>query len=117
MKYPKLFKGQKAITQIRLDELEQDGFIVPKKSLHDGVNRSAEISNPTAGNVVGYTYLAEKYKRDEITQNVARDLLSIEAARNGGPRMSHVTCLVKKAFAEDKRGLLWKIEEWAQKQK
>lgn len=112
MQYPKLFENQPKITTDLLTELEKRGLIISAKSLHKGNRRTAEVSNPTAGEVIGYSLLATKLKDDEISQDDARILLAIEAIREKGPRETHVTRLVSKAFATEKKKVIKKINYW-----
>lgn len=117
MKYPILFENQPEITPELLERLESRGLIVPAKSTHKGERRTAEVSNPTAGEVIGYSLLAKRLKEGAIDQTDARVLLIIEATREKGPRETHISRLVTNAFISDKTKLLDKVEKWAKKAK
>jgi hypothetical protein len=116
-KYPILFDHQKAITPARVMELQSLGLVVPDKTMHTGDRRSASVTNRTAGEVVGYSILADKLKHGEIDQATARDLLSIEAARKGGPRDTHLARLLANAYVSEKTQILEKVSQWGEKQK
>ena len=117
MTYPALFENQPEITPELLTDLEDRGLIVPEKSLHKGERRTAQISNPTAGEVVGYSLLSKKFKDGAITQEDARVLLVIETTRKGGPRETHVSRLITNAFVSDKTQVLVEVQKWAKKAK
>lgn len=113
MKYPKLFDKQPQINKPFLAELEKRGLIVSAKSTHKSERRVAEVTNPTAGEVIGYSLLAKKFRDGEISQFDARMLLVIESARAKGPRDTHVSRLASNAFTTDKEQVLSKVESWA----
>jgi hypothetical protein len=118
MEYPELFDNQPEITPNLLADLEDRGLIVPEKSLHKSDRRTAEVSNPTAGEVIGYSLLAKKFKAGEITQDDARALLVIETTRDKGPRETHISRLMANVFVTDKTRITVKVQEWqAKKQK
>lgn len=117
MDYPKIFDKQPKITKALLSDLEKRGLIVAAKSLHKSERRTAEVTNPTAGEVVGYSLLAKKLRDGEISQGDARLLLVIEATREKGPRETHVTRLASNAFTTEKEKVLEQVEAWAKKQK
>lgn len=113
MKYPKLFDKQPQINKPLLADLEKRGLIVSAKSTHKSERRVAEVTNPTAGEVIGYSLLAKKFRDGEISQLDARILLVIEATRAKGPRETHIARLVSNAFTADKGKALSKVESWA----
>jgi len=113
MDYPKLFDDQPEINEGLLADLEARGLIVPEKSLHKSDRRTAEVSNPTAGEVIGYSLLACKFKAGEITQEDARVLLVIEATRAKGPRETHVSRLLANAFVSDRTKIMVEVQKWA----
>lgn len=117
MDYPKIFDKQPKITKALLTDLEKRGLIVPATSLHKSERRTAQVSNPTAGEVIGYSLLAKKFRDGEISQEDARILLVIESTREKGPRSTHVTRLVSNAFTTDKERVLVQVEAWAKNQK
>ena len=114
MKYPKLFKKQKMpdITEKVFDNLVKQGLVVAETTTHESEKRVAEVSNPTAGQVVGYGLLAEKLKQGYVTQTEARQLLCIEAARPNGARETHIARLINIAFMQDKNEILEAIENY-----
>lgn len=115
--YPKIFDKQPKITKALLSGLEKRGLIVKPKSLHKSERRTAEVTNPTAGEVVGYSLLAEKFRDGKISQEDARILLVLESTREKGPRDTHVTRLVSNAFTTDKESVIKKVEAWAKNRK
>ena len=117
MEYPQLFDNQPEITPDLLADLEGRGLIVPEKSLHKSERRTAEVSNPTAGEVIGYSLLAKKFKAGEITQDDARVLLAIEASRDKGPRETHVSRLMANVYGEEKTRVTLKVAEWSKNRK
>jgi hypothetical protein len=117
LKYPILFDHQKEITSARVEKLKALGLVVPDNTLHGGDRRTTNVKNPTAGEVVGYSILARKFKDGEITQELARDLLSIEAARKGGPRETHTARLLANSYGTEKINIVKKVLQWGQKQK
>lgn len=126
MKYPRLFDGQPQTTKAVLADLKRKGLAVPDTTTHKvnpgdtgcpGGRQTSTISNPTAGDVVGYSLLAKKLKDGEVSQVDARHLLAIEATREKGPRATHVSRLISNAFSKDKKRVLKAIEIWAKKQK
>lgn len=117
MDYPNIFDKQPKITKALLLDLEKRGLIVAPKSLHKSERRTAEVTNPTAGEVIGYSLLAIKFKNGAISQEDARALLVIESTRAKGPRETHVTRLISNAFTTDKAEVLEQVGSWAKKQK
>lgn len=117
MNYPKIFDKQPKITKTLLIDLEKRGLIVPAKSLHKSERRTAEVTNPTAGEVIGYSLLAKKFKEGAISQEDARALLVIETVRAKGPRETHIFRLINTAFSTDKTEILRRVTSWAKKQK
>lgn len=115
MKYPKIFDNQPEITPEMLTDLQDRGLLVPEKSTHKGERRTTEVTNPTAGEVVGYSLLAEKLKNGEISQDDARILLVLETAREKGPRDTHTARLISKAFNVEKEKVLKRVNEGAKK--
>jgi len=113
MDYPKIFDKQPKITKALLADLEKRGLLVAPKSLHKSERRTAEVTNSTAGEVIGYSLLAKKFRDGEISQEDARILLVIESTREKGPRETHVARLASNAFTTDKESVLEKVEEWA----
>jgi len=116
-KYPKLFKDQPLITPKVLAYLERCGFIVPATTLHTGKRRTTEVTNPSAGEVVGYAKLADKLAYGEISQASCRLLLAVEATRKGGPRVTHTARLLVNSFVDDKTTVIGKVESWAKNHK
>lgn len=112
MPYPKLFENQPKITEKLLAVLEKRGLIVSDKSLHQGERRTTVVSNPTAGEIIGYSLLAKKLKAGEVSQDDARVLLAIEACREKGPRETHIGRLIPKAFEMEKENVINKINSW-----
>lgn len=117
MQYPKLFDGQPEITPGLLADLESRGLIVPEKTLHKSERRTAQVSNPTAGEVIGYSLLAKRFKDGAVSQGDARVLLVLETARDKGPRETHVSRLLANAYVSDKSNVLEKVQAWQQKNK
>lgn len=117
MKYPELFENQPKITAKVLADFEKRGLVVPEKTIHEGERRTTAVTNPTAGEVVGYSLLAAKLRDNEISQEDARALLVIETVRENGPRDTHVSRLLTNAFAYDKMQVQSKILEWVGNQK
>lgn len=113
MKYPKLFEDQPEITKEILSGLEKRGLLVAAKSLHKSEQRTAEVTNRTAGDVIGYSLLSKKFKERAITQADARILLVIESTRAKGPRDTHTARLILNAFVADKSEVLKRVESWA----
>ena len=116
MQYPKLFSSQPEITPELLENLEKKGFIVPATSINDNKLRVAEVTNPTAGDVVGYVSLSVTM-RNGLSQTDAQALVVIEATRKGGPRESHINRLISFIFNSGKKKVKKKVEEWAKNQK
>lgn len=117
MNYPVLFDDQPEITPELLADLQARGLIVPEKSLHQSDRRTAEVSNPTAGEVIGYSLLARKFKAGEITQEDARVLLVIEATRAKGARETHISRLLANAYVQDKARIMIEVQKWAKNHK
>lgn len=117
MKYPKLFENQPTIDAKLLKDLEDRGLLVSEKSIHSGERRTATVTNPTAGEVVGYSLFANKLKDGEISQGDARILLAIEATREKGPRETHVSRLITNAFAQDRMKIQSEVMLWAKNHK
>ena len=117
--YPTLFDKQPKITAKLIKGLQDRKLLVPEKSLHKSERRTAQVTNPTAGEVIGYSLLAEKLKGGEISQDDARILLVLETVRVKGPRETHVARLVSKAFNGEKGRVLKSVEVsarvWAKK--
>lgn len=112
MKYPKVFNlTEKEVTK-NLPELVARGLVVSEKSTHTSDRRTAQITNPTAGEVVGYSLLASKFKNKEISQKDARILLAIESNRAGGPRSTHVPRLISRAYADDRAAIESVVYGW-----
>ncbi len=111
--YPKLFAEQPAITRKVIANLQRRGLLTAPVSLHDSERRVALVSNPTSGDVVGYVQLSNKLKERAISQDDARALLSIEAAREKGPRKTHIQRLMPRVFVEEKAEALRKVQEHA----
>lgn len=121
-KYPIIFDKQPKITKGLLADLEKRGLIVPEKSRHtvnpgdpkaQGGRQTEFVSNPTAGDVVGYSILAKKFRDGDISQEDARVLLVIESTREKGPRETHISRLLANVFASNKQKVLAKVEAWA----
>lgn len=111
----KLFKHQPELTEKHIENLTKRGLLVPEKSPRKRPNCKDEITNPTAGEVVGYFNLNKVLKAGKVSQDDARRLLAIETVRtNGRPRQSHINRLIIVAFSKDKSVVLDKIEKYRQ---
>ncbi len=117
MNYPQLFDDQEEITPELLAGLERHGLIVPEKSPQSGERRHMSVRNPTAGDVIGYSLLADKLKGGSISPKTAQTLLVLETARAKGPRDTHTARLITLAFATDKAEVQTRIDAWAKNPK
>lgn len=116
-RYPKLFKNQPQIDDAVLLRLERRGFLVPAKSTHVSEGQTKEVSNHTAGEVVGYVTLSDALMEERVSQSDSRLLLAIEASRKGGPRLTHVSRLIISSFITDKLQVIEKVNQWAENHK
>lgn len=114
--YPKIFDKQPEITPELLKDFETRGLLVPAKTTHKSDRRVAQVTNPTGGEVVGYSLLAKKLRDGEVSPDDARALLVIEATREKGPRDTHIPRLITRAFTADKEHALEQVDSWAKNQ-
>ena len=120
----KLFKNQPPLTDAHIKRLINAGLLVAHKSPRKRPNCDDEITNITAGEVVGNLGLSNKIRDGKITQDDARRLLAIESVRETGPprHKSHISRLLLLAYAGDKEGVEKEIKRitkkvWGRKQK
>ena len=118
----KLFNRQPRMTKAAITDLEQRGLLVAEKTQRCPEYKHKqsceyEVTNQTAGDVVGYIPLSKAIKRNEISQEDARRLLVIEALRkNGKPRQTHIARLMVVAYATSKSQITNRIEQIAKEQ-
>lgn len=110
-----LFPDVQPITPDDIQRLEKKGLLVKKHvEIQTGPQAGHKQTIKSGGNVIGQRGLFSALNLAKITQKDARQMLIIEAQREGGSRNGHVLKLANLAFFDEKMEAIRKAEAFGE---
>lgn len=108
-----LFPDVQPITPEDIQRLEKKGLLVREHvEIKTGPQAGHKQTIKSGGNVIGQRGLFSALNLAKITQKDARQMLVIEAQREGGSRNGHVLKLANLAFFDEKMEVIKKAEKF-----